>query len=255
MTEPVIYEQPLNERMRTYIRLEHLFRQAAYTLRGYSIWDSRATLSTLIDIIDILSRADFKADVLKELERQQNALAPLQQREGVNQEDLLRVLRELRAAQESLHAVTTQLGQQIRDDELVSALRQRHTVAGGDCAMDMPVYHLWLQQTPEQRIETLEGWFKSLELVHKPVSLLLGIIRESAVLRPQQAPQGFYQQTMETNLPLQLIRVALAHPAQYFAEISAGKHRMTIRFLRPQTGRRPVQAEETIEFQLCCCTL
>lgn len=255
MTEPVIYEQPLNERMRTYIRLEHLFRQAAYTLRGYSIWDSRATLSTLIDIIDILSRADFKADVLKELERQQNALAPLQQREGVNQEDLLRVLRELRAAQESLHAVTTQLGQQIRDDELVSALRQRHTVAGGDCAMDMPVYHLWLQQTPEQRIETLEGWFKSLELVHKPVSLLLGIIRESAVLRPQQAPQGFYQQTMETNLPLQLIRVALAHPALYFAEISAGKHRMTIRFLRPQPGRRPVQAEETIEFQLCCCTL
>ena len=255
MTEPVFYEQPLNERMRTYIRLEHLFQQAAYTLRGYSIWDSRATLSSLIDIIDILSRADFKADVLKELERQQNALAPLQQREGVNQQDLQRVLRELRTAQESLHTITTQLGQQVREDELVSALRQRHTVAGGDCAMDMPVYHLWLQHSAEQRIEVLENWFKSLELVHKPVSLMLGIIRESAVLRPQQAPQGFYQQTMENNLPLQIIRVALQPPTPYFAEISAGKHRMTIRFLRPQAGRRPIQAEETVEFQLCYCTL
>jgi cell division protein ZapD len=255
VTDAVYYEQPLNERMRIYIRLEHLFKQAAYTLRGYSVWDSRATFATLIDIIDILTRSDFKADLLKELERQQNALAPLTTRHEVDQSHLTQVLRELRAAQESLHGISTQLGQSIRDDDLFSSLRQRHTVAGGDCAMDMPVYHLWLQQAPEQRIEQLESWFKSLELVSSPIALMLSIIRESADMRSQLAAQGFYQQTLETALPVQIIRVALDKDKPYFAEISAGKHRFTIRFLKPTAGRRPVQVEESVAFQLGCCAL
>lgn len=255
MTEPVIYEQPLNERMRTYIRLEHLFKQAAYTLRGYSVWDSRATLHTLVDIIDILSRSDFKADLLKELERQQNALAPLASRPGVDVEHLTKVLAELRSAQEILRVITTQLGQSIREDDLFSTLKQRYTVAGGDCGMDLPVYHLWLQQSPEQRIEFLENWFKTLDCVNTPIGLMLGIIRESGDFHTQLAPQGFYQQTLDANLPFQIIRVALDKAVPYFAEISAGKHRMTIRFLKPHAGRRPVQMEDTVEFKISCCAL
>ena len=71
MTDPVYYEQPLNERMRSFLRLEHLFKQAAYTFRGYSIWDSRSTLNSLTSILEILSRNDLKTDLLKELERQE----------------------------------------------------------------------------------------------------------------------------------------------------------------------------------------
>ena len=229
--------------------------QAAYTLRGYSIWDSRATLSTLIDIIDILTRSDFKGDLLKELERQQNALTPLTTRSGVDHDHLSKVLNELRSAQENLHGITTQLGQSIREDDLFSTLRQRNTVAGGDCPMDLPAYHLWLQQSAEQRIALLENWFKTLEAVNKPISLMLSIIRESADMRQQNAAQGFYEQRLETNAPVQIIRVALEEERPYFAEISAGKHRFTIRFMKPTPGRRPVQVDETVEFQLGVCAL
>ena len=52
MTKPVIYEQPLNERVRTFLRLEHLFCQTDYTLRGFSVWDSRASLDSLVDTLD-----------------------------------------------------------------------------------------------------------------------------------------------------------------------------------------------------------
>ena len=70
MSSSIIYEHPLSERMRFFMRLEHLFRQAAYTLRGYSVWDSRSTLMSLTAILDILSRGDLKTELLKELERQ-----------------------------------------------------------------------------------------------------------------------------------------------------------------------------------------
>lgn len=70
MPEQVIYEQPLNERIRTLLRLEFLFEQAnAHTYR-HSTWDSRAAINTLFDIIDVFSRADLKTEIMKELERQ-----------------------------------------------------------------------------------------------------------------------------------------------------------------------------------------
>lgn len=35
------YEQPLNERIRSMLRLEFLFERASYRLEGSSIWDSQ----------------------------------------------------------------------------------------------------------------------------------------------------------------------------------------------------------------------
>jgi hypothetical protein len=43
--EKILYEQPLNERIRSFLRLEYLFQQAAYHLSRQSEWDSRATLT------------------------------------------------------------------------------------------------------------------------------------------------------------------------------------------------------------------
>ena len=64
MSEIIYYEQPVNERMRNFLRLEHLFKQSAYTLRGYSIWDSRSTLNSITSILDLLSRNDLKTELL-----------------------------------------------------------------------------------------------------------------------------------------------------------------------------------------------
>jgi cell division protein ZapD len=255
MTKPVIYEQPLNERVRTFLRLEHLFCQTDYTLRGFSVWDSRATLDSLVDTLEILSRSDLKTEIIKELERQIVKLNSLKQTPGVDIQQLTAILNKLETAQQSLHNLSGQIGQQLREQELISSLRQRMTTPGGTCPIDLPIFHLWLQQSAEARIEQLEQWNKQLNVVREPVALLLGMIREASNSQHQLAPEGFFQQSLDSNLPIQLIRVAVPAELPYFAEISAGKHRLTIRFLEPQPGRRPLQAQEMVEFQLTCCTL
>lgn len=255
MSKHIIYEQPLNERVRTYLRLEHLFCQTDYTLRGFSVWDSRATLDSLVDTLEILSRSDLKTDLIKELERQIGKLNSLQKSPGVDTQQLETILGKLEAAQQSLHNLTGQIGHGLREQELISSLRQRMTTPGGTCPIDLPIFHLWLQQPAEARIEQLEQWNSQLNIVRKPVALLLGMIREASMPQPQLAQEGFYQQALDSNLPVQLIRVAVAPELPYYAEISAGKHRLTIRFLEPQPGRRPLQATESVDFQLTCCTL
>jgi len=255
MAKPIIYEQPLNERVRTFLRLEHLFCQLDYTLRGFSVWDSRASLNTIVETLEILSRSDLKTELIKELERQIVKLESLKQSHGVDTQQLSIILTKLQNAQQALLKLSGQIGQQLRDQELINSLRQRMTTPGGSCPIDLPIFHLWLQQTPEARIQQQENWSRELNVVREPVALLLGMIREASIPQEQHAPEGFYQQSLDSNLPIQLIRVAVPTELPYFAEISAGKHRLTIRFLEPQSGRRPLQAQDTVTFKLTCCTL
>ena len=66
---PVIYEQPLNERMRTFLRLEFLYTQATYHSELPNPWSARAAVASLLEILAITARGDSRSDVLKELER------------------------------------------------------------------------------------------------------------------------------------------------------------------------------------------
>lgn len=255
MSDTIFYEQPINERIRSFLRLEHLFKQAAYTLRGYSIWDSRSTLACITSVLDLLSRNDLKTELLKELERQEKTLSALSDLAGIDKEQLKNILKQIETAQQNILAVTGQLGQDIRDHELLNSLRQRSSIIGGTCNFDIPYLHYWLQQPPEQRIEQLENWITNLEVISQPISLILDITRESSSPLNILAKKGFYQQNIDSNSPVQLIRVGLPHDSEYFPEISAGKQRFSIRFMLQQNGERAIQTVDDVNCQLICCSL
>ncbi|MEJ2508887.1 MAG: cell division protein ZapD [Gammaproteobacteria bacterium] len=251
----VFYEQPLNERVRSFLRLDFLFRQAAHTLGGESRWDSRATLGSIIDILEVLARTDLKTELLKELERHQTVLARLRRSAAVDQERLESILERLAGYQEQLHADMRALGQDLKDHEFLASIRQRATVPGGSCDFDLPSYHHWLQQPPQLREAELRTWLDTLEGVRAPVELLVRLIRESSNPTEETAEAGFFQRSLDPSGGFQLIRVGLPPDAPYFAEISAGKHRFTVRFLEPQGADRPRPVAEGIPFRLCCCAI
>jgi len=255
MNDIIFYEQPLNERMRSFLRLEHLFKQAAYTLRGYSIWDSRSTLTSITSILDLLARNDLKTELLKELERQEKTLSALSDLAGVDKEQLNNILKQIETSQQNILDFNGQLGQDIRDHELLNSLRQRSSIVGGTCDFDIPYLHYWLQQPPEYRIEKLEAWLEKLEIISHPISLVLDIIRESSSPINVTADKGFYQQNIDSNSPVQLIRVGLTRESEYFPEISAGKQRFSVRFMLHKDAERAIQTSDDINFQLICCAL
>src|SRR5215472_14047640 len=82
--ETLIFEQPLSERMRTFLRLDFLYTQALYHNEVASQWGSRAAMSCLIDILAITTRGDTRSDVLKELERHVGLLTEFQSKPGVD---------------------------------------------------------------------------------------------------------------------------------------------------------------------------
>src|SRR3981189_3932945 len=79
---PIVYEQPLNERMRTFLRLEFLYTQASYHSESPNPWSSRAAVASLLEILAITARGDSRTEVLKELERNLNARKEIQTKSG-----------------------------------------------------------------------------------------------------------------------------------------------------------------------------
>ena len=84
----VAFEQPLNERVRTFLRLETLFAQHAHHAADDSEWGLRATLHSLLDIMSVVSRSDLKVEIVKELSEQHDNLAQLAEKPGVDPQRL-----------------------------------------------------------------------------------------------------------------------------------------------------------------------
>lgn len=250
----IIYEHPLSERIRTMLRLEHLFRQAAHFLKGQTAWDSRVFIATLLDILDIFSRGDLKTELLKELERSTGNLKGLMQNPNVDHDRLGTILRALEHLIDNLHGLTSQPGQNLRDDDFITSIRQRSSIPGGTCDFDLPVYHRWLEQDRGVREQDQKRWFSSLDAVRQAIELLMKMIRNSAEPRTLSTDNGSYQKQLQSGLPYQLIRVMLPMESPYYAEISGSKHRFSLRFLEPGEDR-PKLADSFVEFKLACCSL
>lgn len=250
----IVYEHPLSERIRTMLRLELLFRRATHFLRGQSVWDSRIFIDTLLDILDVFSRGDMKTELLKELERSIGNLKGLMQNPNVNHERLGTILRALEHLIENLHGLTTQPGQSLRDDSFITSIRQRSSIPGGTCDFDLPIYHRWLEQGWDIREQEQKRWFSSLDAVRQAIELLLKMLRNSAEPRTLSTENGSYQQQLESNLPYQMIRVLLPNDSPYYAEISGGKHRFSLRFLKHAESKTQL-AKDPVNFKLACCGL
>lgn len=238
------------------LRLEHLFAKMDAWLQGNSAWHSRAVLDTLFQIQSVLGRSDISKDLLKEIEKQAFKLTQLESNPNVDHHMLNNVLDQLDIITDRLHAIDGQPGKKVRDNEFLSTIQQRSSIAGGNCDFDLPAYHQWLLLPAEQRTRDISEWIADYLPVRDAIKMLLNLIRDGASTTQQCAEAGFYQQSLDTNIPYQMIRVSLPHDHLCFAEISAGKHRFTIRFMHsPVPAHRPVQTDQDIQFLLSCCQL
>jgi len=252
--EPIAYEQPLNERMRAFMRLEFLWLQLSYHAGVPNPWSSRSAVAGLLEILAITSRGDARGDVLKELERQMSAMRDYQNRPGVDGARLRSILAALVRRREELNAAGANFMQRLRESEFLNAIKHRSAIPGGTCEFDLPDYYHWLNLDPDLREIDLADWLATIRPLCESVSELLWITRENAVPRDELAPGGVYQIVFERERPVQLVRLTLPGGSKLYPEVSGSHHRCSLRFLRwNSVHSRPVQTTEDVRFVLTTC--
>lgn len=257
-SECITFEQPLTERVRTFLRLEFLFAQHHHHRAKPNVpdmFESRATLHALLDILTVLSRSDLKNDILKELSDRHSALTKLTARPDVDQARLSEVLAEITQAVNGVQQRSMQFATSIlRDHEFLNAVLNRSTIAGGTCGFDLPLYHWWLSQPFAAIQRDLDGWYTDIRPFEQAILLYLRLLRQSVAAQPVAARGGIYMAAPQS--PCSLLRVHVPLSANVYPEISAGKHRFTVRFMSVRDiHSRPSQASDDVPFELQTCNL
>lgn len=251
---PAHYEQPLSERMRTFMRLEFLYQQLLYNSELEADWATRATVATLLEIMAILSRGDVRSEVHKELDQQLEVLQRFLSQPNVDGGRLESLLRNLTESRAEVDASGTQYMQPLKESAFLNAIKNRSAIPGGTCEFDLPEYSHWLRQPFERRRQDVSGWIDAIRPLCDAVTEVLWLIRESAQPAQKLAENGMYQHNMQKDAHCRLLRINLLDDNSLYPEISGSQHRFTVRFLEWSTiEKRAVQTGRDVAFRLSIC--
>ncbi|MCC3751403.1 MAG: cell division protein ZapD [Halorhodospira halophila] len=253
----VVYEHPLNERLRTLLRLEFLMETASAAMEREQIIDSRMAVEAFIHTLNVLERGEVRSEVIKELDRLSTETAYMGAR-GVwsasrVQEETDRCRQLLRRVGEPDAA----LGQELREDELLGLITQRFGVGAGTCNFDLPSYHRWLSRPYDERRADMQRWYDSFADLRAAVTFALRVQRDAGAFADEVAEGGSWQQrTPYDSRVTQMLRLQAPIENGVIPEISGNRHLVTIRFLRqPDTRSRPEPVGTDVSFRMARCTL
>jgi len=251
----ITYEYPLNERIRTLLRLEDLFERSRHFIALTDPHDHHMALLTLFEILEVASRADLKSDLLQELERQKQVLLSFKNNPDISEDALSGVVKDIEQASSALFAMTGKIGQYLRENDWLMSIKQRTGIPGGVCEFDLPAYHYWLQHEPASRQRDLQAWLAPLLPILSGLSIILRLLRENGKASRHIAYHGVFQLMLTTAKVAQLLRLSVALGLPCVPEISANKYALNIRFLGIAGMDRGSVFDGDIEFDLMFCNL
>lgn len=253
MKDTIIYDQPLNEIIRVCLRLEQLFQQIDHQLNDTSTLGTRNVINFIIHVLHILDRPDLKAKLAKELSQLHTTLLRYGHLPEVDPKKFNHLTVQLDELSRSLIDSSGKIGQRLREIELLNTLRLHLASPGGGCSFDIPLYHYWLQQPAETRQATVNDWLSDFAQIRTAVALVLELVRNNAKIEQKTAIHGFYQELLDPQSNLRMIRIGIEPNLPTYPEISIGRHFLSVRFFIPDILKRPTQYTENLSFWIAYC--
>ena len=250
----ILYEYPLNERIRTYLRLGHLFERLEQLIQRDSALDHHFALMTLFELLETTNRTDLKPDALKDLDRQKKQIEAWRGNPAISESMLNAVLAQMQECSAQLGALRGKPGSDLLErHEWLKTLRNRSSIPGGSCEFDVPVYYAWQRRPAALRRADIQKWVAPLIPLAHTIKLLLHILRDSGQPQKVIANGGHFQQMLPPGSTFQLLRLNIDENCGLVPEISANRMLIAVRLLRPQPdgSLKPDSSEQPLEWALC----
>ena len=247
------YEYPFNERIRTYLRLQHLFDRLGSLIAREDAADHHFALLTLFEILEVAGRSELKGEVLKDLERQKQMFQAYRGNPAISEKVLDQVIAQLDRHFVSLNELSGKFGHSLQEHEFLNALRSRFVIPGGCCEFDLPGYHAWQHRSAAARSEDLQRWTAGFAPLAQATRMLLQLLRESGVRQKVMATAGQLQQNLPQGRTYQLLRLHMDAELGFVPEISCNRLLVVIRMMRQEPDGRLVATTEDVPFEMSLC--
>jgi cell division protein ZapD len=249
----ILYEYPFNERIRTYLRLEHLFRRLGELVPAESPLSHHYALVTIFEIMDVAARADLKADVMRDLDKHKNVFNSYRGNPAIAEAVLDQVVGQLERNFATLNSVAGKAGQALTENEWLMSIRSRASIPGGTCEFDLPAYYAWQHRSAASRRADLERWSGTLSPLAASIYLLLKLLREADVPYKVMATGGQFQQNLPQGRSFQLLRLRIDPRLGLIPEISGNRLMVSVRMMRHEADDRLHPSNDDAAFELTLC--
>jgi cell division protein ZapD len=252
-TSVILYEYPFNERIRTYLRLEHLFRRLAELVPADSALSHHYALVTIFEIMDVAARADLKADVLRDLDKHKTVFNSYRGNPAISEQALDQVIDQLERSFAALNMITGKAGQALTENEWLMSIRSRVGIPGGTCEFDLPAYFAWQNNAATSRRADFDRWLVTLAPLAESIYLLLKLLRDADVPYKVMAADGHFQQSLPQGRSFQLLRLRIDPCLNLIPEISGNRLMVSVRLMRHEADDRlhPSAEDAPLELTLC----
>ena len=249
----ILYEYPFNERLRTYLRLEQLFRRLGEMISRASAVDHHFALVTMFEIMDVAARADLKTDVLKDLDKHKQQLDSYRGNPSIAESVLDGIIGQLDHCFNALNSQVGKTGQPLTENEWLMSIRSRVGIPGGTCGFDLPAYHAWQCFSTEHRQRDLQQWAQSLAPLAESVLLLLKLSRDSGMPQRVAATRGQFQQNLPHGRTFQMLRLRIDPGLNLIPEISGNRLLVSVRLMQQDAAGRLQSTTEDATFEVTLC--
>jgi len=250
----ILYEYPFNERIRTYLRLEHLFLRLSELMSREDPLDHHFAIATMFEVMDVGARADLKSDVLKDLDKQKQILNAYRGNPAIAEAVLDEIIHKLERCFAALNAQPGKAGQTLTENDWLMSIRSRVGIPGGTCEFDLPAYFAWQHSETSARQVDLQRWASTLAPLAESIHLLLKLLRDSGSPQKVIAVGGQFQQNLPQGRTFQLLRLSLDGALRLIPEISGNRLMVSIRLMRHEEDDRLHTSSEDGAFELTLCS-
>ena len=245
----ILFEIPLTNRARSLLRLERIFRE---TKRHIELGTPSAhyyVLKQIFVLIDFFDRGDFKAEIIKALDKEISYFAKLKDNPAVDLSKLQVFIKQLDQLNRWAKTQRGKLGHQLLQDDFLASAQKKLNLASARLSFDAPGVKLFLTMDADYRKHRLTEWMKTFKGVQTTIEVILRLRRETGRDETVFAEDGHYQEEMEKN-QYQFIAVSLPVSALIYPEVSAGPTRFSIHFKQLDESLSSQSFERWFDFQL-----
>ena len=250
----ILYEYPFNERVRTYLRLEHLFQRLGELVPRDAAIDHHFVLTTIFEVMDVAGRADLKSDALRDIEKQKQILNSYRGNPAISEAALDEVVAQLDNCYGALGSLPGKAGQPLTENDWLMSIRSRAGIPGGTCEFDLPAYYAWQHQSAGQRRADLLRWVATLAPLADAIQMLLKLLRDSGTPQKVMTQAGQYQQNLPQGRTFQLLRLGLDEQLGLVPEISGNRLMVSVRLVRHDVEGKQYADDQDTAFELTLCS-
>tara|TARA_Y100000748_G_scaffold127216_1_gene106624 strand:- start:747 stop:1514 length:768 start_codon:yes stop_codon:yes gene_type:complete len=245
-----IYEEPVQEKIRKFIKIEFLFNKLFYFKHKENKHDNYIALLALCELYEILSRSDIKSELIREIENQNHYFKKIKEIPEANSEKLSSVLEKQKVLLQLIHGIESNYLEYLENDILFK------TIAKNSINPLQPTsVEFWLSRDIVLRENQINLWTEPLLFIKKSVDFILDVIRKSGRFEDKLAEKGFFIEKLDPKKNILLIRITLTSDLYYYPQISVGKQRLNIMFMSKDDKNNLISHKEDVAFILTTCVL